>query len=335
MYPNDVQNLSLIYLDEKQENFSNLSAGFLIKAIGEGKKIAYIDFQDLTTKLTNFIENISLSYSFIKSLPNFQIDIYKFKQNNTISKTLIPQVEFSAINPETFWNSLNNYNLIILENLDLKLINKIKLLSLLKNKNPNTNIIAITKNNKDFELLKNEFNKSTKINYKENNSLIATKGLTNILGKGYGKTSYSIGYLIRKFISKNNVKLIYFDKGDDVYGDAIFFSALKKWTKENNFYGTFDFVKTGIKRHYNNSYREDQNELDKKEAKDALMLLKTSLKKQSPVIADELNLAIQNNLLSLQEVLPILQELKEELIITGENSNQKILDLSQNIINLE
>ncbi len=325
---------STLYLDTQANDYSNLSAGFLVKAIGDGKRIAYVDTKDTSIKLTNFFENLSLSYSFIKSLNRFQLDIYKFKNNNKISKTIIPQVEFCNIDEEIFWNSLKNYNIIIFDNVDTKIIKKIKLISLLQS-NQNMHIICITPNEIDYKELQENFNEKLKLNYIENNSLVKKKGLINVYGKGLGKSSYSIGYLIREFVNKKDVKLIYFDKGDDIYGDAFFFNSLKKWKKENNLYGNFDYVKTGIKRHVNNMYREGIHELDKIEAKDALMLLKTSLKKQTPVIADELNSILEKQIITIDEVLEILNSLNQELIINGTKSHKKILEISQKIILIE
>jgi ATP:corrinoid adenosyltransferase len=316
------------------QDFSNLGAGFIVKAIGEGKRIAYVDTLNSSIKLTNFFENLSLSYSFIKSLDRFQLDIYKFKNNNKISKTIIPQVEFCNVDEEIFWNSLKNYDMIIFDNIDENNIKKIKIIGLLQ-ANLKTQIVCITNNEKTFQELKQNFNEKLTLNYIENNSLVKKKGLINIFGEGKGKSSYSIGYLIREFVNKKDVKLIYFDKGDDIYGDAFFFDSLKKWKKENNLYGNFDYVKTGIKRHINNQYRDDMQEVDKKEAKDALMLLKTSLKKQTPVIADELNSAIEKNLLTIDEVLEILNEINQELIINGKKTHKKILDISEKIIRIE
>lgn len=323
-----------LYLDEKNSDFSNIAAGLLIRTIGERKKIAYIDSKDSASKLTNFIENLSLSYSFVKKLGNFALDIYKIKPNNKISKTLIPQVEFGTITTEMFWNSLSNYDLIIFDNLTLETINIIKLISTLQNKSPFTNIIAITPDKKTHSKLKENFQNNLTCNHIEHKNLNTKKGITNITGEGVGKTLYSIGYLIRNFIYKKDVKLIYFDKGDDIYGDPIFLTALKKWSMENNYYGTFDFVKTGIKRFNQTGYREFNSEIDTKEAKDALMLLETSLKKQTPVIADELNTIIEKNILSIKDVLPILNKITNEIIITGRQSPKEILNISEKIIEI-
>lgn len=321
----------IVYFDKNISDYSNISAGLLIKAIGFGMKIAYIDTKDSATKLTNFIENLSLSYSFVKSLKRFQLDIYKPKQNQKISKILIPAVEFCNITQDMFYNSLYEYDIIIIDNLDFEILNKMKIISLIKNSS--SQIIITTGDDKVFDEIKIECNSKYICDYKENHSLVVNKNIINISGNGEGKTTYSLGYLIRRFLDKNEVKLIYFDKGDDIYGDPIFLGSLKKWSRENNLYGTFDFVKTGIRRQFNNQSRNEITIQDTKEANDALMLLKTALKKESPVIADELNSMIEKGILKLDEVMHVLDEVKKELVITGNTTNIKLLNIAKlNII---
>jgi ATP:corrinoid adenosyltransferase len=321
-----------IYYDKKIEDFSNICTGYLIRSIGEGLNIAYIDCLSKAIKLTSFIENLSLSYSFRKNLYRFHADMFSLKDEKKVSKTIIPQVEFSAITYEMFYNSLNNYDIILIDNYDSLKIPSIKINALLKNKNPKTQIVLCTNKKEDFNLIKENFNYKINCEYKENQGLISKKGLINIYGNFDGKSMYALGYLMRSFISKKDVKLIYFDKGDDIYGDAFFFSQLKKWNIENTMYGNFDFVKTGIKRYKFGNFRDDITFFDIKEAKDGLMLLTTALKKQTPVVADELNDMITKGMLDEQEVINILKNIKNELLITGKNSTSKIKDLSNTIL---
>ncbi len=328
--------ISRIYYDKNIENFSSLGIGYLIRAMGEGKKVAFVSFENNAQKFINFIENLSLSYSFIKSLKRFQVDMYNYVDENKISKTIIPLVEFCNIADEMFWKSLLNYDLVIFDNFLLKEKNKIKLIATLKNRSPLTKIVLTIKNENDFIKLKDNFNKSITCNYvKDQNTALTKKKIVNITGEGRGKSLFALGELIRNFIYKKSVKLIYFDKGDDIYGDAFFFSALKKWSKENNLYGSFDFVKTGIRRFDGRGFRIENIQLDSKEAKESLDLLKTSLKKQSPVVADELNTMIGKGILDLQDVLSVLREVNNELILTGKNSPKEILSLSSKVIELK
>ena len=321
-----------IYYDQKIENFSNICIGYLIRAIGEGLNIAYVDCLAKAGKFSNFIENLSLSYAFRKNLYRFHADLFSLKDDKKVSKTIVPQVEFSAITYDMFWNSLNHYDIILFENYDSKKIPPIKIKGILRNKAPKTQIVLCTNNRKDYDLIKENFNYKISCMYKENKGLVSKRGLTNIYGSSCGKTMYALGYLIKCFIEKKDVKLIYFDKGDDIYGDMHFFSQLKKWNIENTMYGSFDFVKTGSKRYSYGSFREDVNFWDKKEAKDGLMLLNTALKKQTPVVADELNDAIARGLIDEKEAVNILERIKNELLITGKASTKKIEDMSETVI---
>lgn len=321
-----------LYYEKNVETFSNICAGVLIRSIGEGLRIAYVDCQNKSTKLTNFIENLSLSHSFAKKLRSFNMDIYTLKSKSAISKTIIPLVEFCNISDEIFWGSFRNYNIVIFDNLDFENLSKIKLISLLNSKNTNMQIVCTTSSKKIFDEMKSYFNENILCNHKVNKTLATKKGIINIMGKASGKSLYALGYLVRSFLYKNNVKLIYFDKGDDIYGDAIFFSALKKWSFENRLYGTLDFVKTGIRRFSGSLYRQENTSQDTREAQDALMLLKTSLQKQTPVIADELNSVIERKILSVDEVLPVLKSVKNQVLITGETSAKEILDVCEIVI---
>ena len=73
-------------------------------------------------------------------------------------------------------------------------------------------------------------------------------------------------------------------------------------------------------------------ELVRKEAKEALMLFQTSLKKQSPVIGDEVNNMIEKNYLDVNEVIEVLKTTKGDVIMTGHSTNKRICEVSEKII---
>lgn len=323
-----------IYLDEKLDEFSNFAVGLVLRAIGHGLKIAYVDVLGKSNKFSNFMENISLNKTFVKDLNKIYMEMYSFKNYNLLSKSIIPLVEFNSINREIFLKSLKKYDLIIFDNFNLQNISKQEVENILNNKTQTTEIIFICENIFDFNQIKNKMDIITKYEYSKNNSLISNNNITNIFGDGRGKSIYSFGYIIRNFINKKNIKLIHFDKADNINGETIFFKALKKWSKLNKLYGEFDFVITGNKRIYDNEFRNQSNNLDEKEAKEALMLLDTALKKQTPVIADELGSIITNNILNSDEVLNVLKSVKNELLITGNLEDKKISQISGNNINV-
>ena len=277
--------LNHIYFDENAKDYSNVSVGLLLRAIGHGLKIAYVNCSGNSNKFTNFLENLSLSYSFTKKIPSFHMDIFTFKKDGKISRTFIPSVEFNTINEDLFYKIINDYDLIIYDLISFDKISEYKISNLLSSKKENTEIIITTNSYGEFEKIKNKFD-LVSIYKRTNNKLLGKKeNIINITGNGKGKSTYSFGLIIRNFIEKQDVKLVYFDKGGDFYGERVFFEALKRWAKENNMYGKFDYVSTGCQRFDGTTFRFENNPQDIKEAKEGLMLLKTSLKLQTPVIA--------------------------------------------------
>ena len=328
--------LSHCYFDSRIEGFSNVAVGLLIRAIGHGLKVAYVDVGGKGTKFTNFIENLSLSYSFVKRFDRLRIDLYTFKVNDKVSKTLIPLVEFYTINSEMFWKGLNEYDLVIFDNIEKDSLSKFKIISFIENKAIDVESVFVFSDEKSFNDVKDNFNLVSIYNYNDaSKGLILKQNIINITGDGKGKSTYGFGHLIRSFISKKDVKLVYFDKGGDFYGEMKFFEALKRWAVENNLYGKFDFVATGLRRFDGQKFRFDNTEGDIREAKEGLMLFKTALKKQTPVIAEELNTTVKTGLLNVEDIVAVLKEAQREVIITGRYSPKEIIDISAVVVEVE
>lgn len=324
---------NLLYLDENLDSYSNTAIGNLVRAIGEGKYIAYINCDKKASKFTNFLENLSLSYEFLKNFPRLRLDIYIINEKK-ITKSLLPMVEFNTIDENFFWPSLKNYDVVIFDNFDEKSLSKYSLISALGSKNPSQSIITITKDKETFKELSQNFSEHLEIKSKKQNTLAANKNIVAISGDGLGKSTYAFGHLIREFIQKKDVKLIYFDKGN-YFGEMVFFSGLKKWSKLNTMYGTFDFVITGINRFQGNLYRDENRFEDTLEAREALRLLDTAIKKQSPVLADELTTVIDRGLLDIREVEKVLEDVGQELIITGNMIHPQIKSHCNKIIEIK
>jgi cob(I)alamin adenosyltransferase len=323
------------YLDTHSKDFSNLSLGLIARASGHSLKIAYVDFEDTAKKLNQFLENLSLSTQFIKNFDKLHIETFTFKKNEKISRSIIPLVEFYSINENIFKKDLEKFDLIIFDNINSRNINEIKLKSIIKPKNPFAEIVCIFNEEKYFNKLSDEFDLITKYNFSGPNYPIIQKNIFNITGNGKGKSTYSFGYIIRNFIEKKDVKLIYFDKGGNFYGEKVFFKALKDWGKNNSLYGRFDWVSTGNQRFDGKRFRFENTPEDIREAKEGLMLLKTSLKKQTPVLAEELNTTVNSKILKVNEILEILKDLKNELVISGRNSPKEILEISDKILEVQ
>ena len=320
------------YLDEKLDGFSNFGIGLLIRAMGHSLKVAYVDVGGGAGKFTNFIENLSLNYSFVKSFDRMHVEMFSFKSYDRISKVIIPLVEFNTIDRKIFFNSLRKYDLVIFDNMDFNFISEVNLREIIKNKFGLSEFVFIFSKKEDFNKIKDDVDITTEYNYEYNNSLISNKNLINIYGDARGKSIYSFGFIIRNFLNKKDIKLIYFDKGDNINGEIYFFSALKKWAKLNNIYGSFDFVINGAKRFDGPRFRDSINNLDKKEAIEALMLLKTSIKTGSIIVADELGRVVNNNILSKQDVEGVLKQAKNSLLVTGSCKKPDFYSLSGEII---
>ncbi len=328
--------LAHIYLDKSLDQFSNVAVGLLARATGAGLKVAYIDIQNTATRFTNFLENLCLNYTFPRRFDRLHIETFSFKEKNKIAKGIIPLVEFYNIDEKMFWNSLKSFDLIIFDNADLNIISKFSIISFLENKPIDTEVVFTLSDEKQFNEIKDYFDLiSIYKNIPLQKGVIGTKNIFTITGNGKGKSTYSFGYLLRNFINKKDVKLIYFDKGGNFYGERTFFEALKKWSKENTLYGKFDYVGTGLPRFDGRTFRFDNLPEDIREAKEGLMLLKTALKKQTPVIAEELATTIKTRLLKIEDILPIINEVTHELVITGRYAPKEIIELSNKIIEVE
>lgn len=329
-----VEGLNSIYLDEELESFSSIAAGHIIRALGHGLKVAYVDSSKKSSKLINFFENLSLSSSFVKSFDRIYIETYTFRDENKIAKGIIPSVEFFSIDKQLFWKSLEKVDVVIFDNLNLEMVPFFSLSNFLRNRNPETEVISFVNNKKDYDKLKEEFNYGYIVEKNKERSLVQNKNVIALTGEGKGKSLLSFGHLIREFINKNDVKLVYFDKGDQFYGEMKFFNSLKEWKKTHKNYGTFDYVATGIPRRGREGIRTNNTPADIKEAQEGLMLLQTALKKQTPVVADELSETIEKKLLSIDEVVEVLENVRNELIITGEHIQKEIKSLCHQIITL-
>ena len=279
--------LNQIYLDSEIDGFSNIGVGILIRSLGHGLKVCYVDVGGGCNRLTNLFENLSLSSNFVKNFKFFNCDFYNFTKNkNILSRSIIPLVEFSNINKNLFLNSLRNYDILIFENCNLEKFSKNEISNILNFKNEFSEIIFTFSDKNEYHEVKNLFNLKSKYNYKSQKNLFTNNKIIDITGNGRGKSLYSFGYIIKRFINKDDIKLIYFDKEDFYYGEMVFFKALKEWSKLNKYYGNFDFVITGMKRIFGLNYRSENIYDDYIEAEEAIKLLKTSVKKQSCIIAD-------------------------------------------------
>ena len=202
----------------------------------------------------------------------------------------------------------------------------------LENKNKNTEVVFAFSNKSELEEIKDKFDLISYYDYKNNNTSNNFNLSYNITGNGKGKSTYSFGYLIRKFIEKKDVALLYFDKGGDFYSEREFFRSLEKFSEENRFYGRFNFFVSGNVRFDGKNFRFKNSNEDIVEAKRGLNLLKENLKEKEVIVLEELNSTISLKLLNLEEVIPILNSLKSEVMITGRYSPKDLVSISKCLV---
>ncbi|MCA9486165.1 cob(I)yrinic acid a,c-diamide adenosyltransferase [Candidatus Woesearchaeota archaeon] len=328
---------SRYFQDRTSSELSPLSVGLLLEGASLGLRTAFVSEKKNARKLHQFLENISLNQKFVHSLPRMRIDLYTFLDETKLSQSIIPQVEFSNLDVSFFWRQLDTYELVIFDHCSLQTIKKIPLLAFLRRRSPRTEFVFLSSNEKEQDILSSEFQLTSEIVYKKQGNPFKQQSLSAIIGNGRGKSSYAFGRLILSFIEKKSPKLIYFDKADPLYPERDFFIALKRWSSENALYGNFDFAVTGSSRYdrMRGAYREGTSEQDIREAKAAMQLLETALRKRTPVVADELLDALERKLLDKKNVNSVLAKVKDECIMTGQHVDKDLAALCSEIIEVK
>lgn len=137
-------------------------------------------------------------------------------------------------------------------------------------------------------------------------------------GDGKGKTTAALGLALRAVGHDKKVKIIQFMKGDIAYGEIV---AIKKYLPmiEVVQTGTVDFVDK-----YNPA------EIDLSEAKKGYELGLEAVKsgEYDLVILDEINVAMDFDLISIEKVLALIDQKHPEidLMLTGRYAPQSIKD---------
>jgi len=135
-------------------------------------------------------------------------------------------------------------------------------------------------------------------------------------GNGKGKTTAAFGLAMRAVGRGKKVCIIQFMKPDSGYGEQV---SAKRLGIEIHSFGTEQFVNRN-----NPALRDVQL------AHDALTMAKEKVSSGAYdiVILDELNVALDFNLIDMNSVLSLINEVPErtELVITGRYAKQEILE---------
>lgn len=143
-------------------------------------------------------------------------------------------------------------------------------------------------------------------------------------GEGKGKTTASLGLALRALGRGWSVLIVMFTKGGSDYGELHSFKNLSPRIKSK-----FKIVNAGLDRivYQSNKNERDREEIQKgwKIAKDAILNGKYHL-----IILDEANIAIDLNLIDLDDVLETLKNKPQrtEVVLTGRGANEKIIEIA-------
>lgn len=143
-------------------------------------------------------------------------------------------------------------------------------------------------------------------------------------GNGKGKTTASLGLAMRALGRGWKVLIVMFTKGGNDYGELISFSQLCPGLKDS-----VKIVQAGLDRIV---YASNISEEDKKLAQQGWETTKTAIKNDEYqlIILDEANIALDLNLIDLNDMVETLKNKPDnlEIVLTGRNAKQEIIDIA-------
>ena len=148
-------------------------------------------------------------------------------------------------------------------------------------------------------------------------------------GNGKGKTTASLGLTLRALGRGWKVLIVMFTKGGDDYGELVSFSKLSKDIQKR-----LTIITAGLDRIV---YRANQNEKDKEAVEAGWHFVKENVNNYQLIILDEANIAIDLGLIELDEMIEFLKNKPDdvEIVLTGRNANEKIVELAHLVSNIE
>ncbi len=143
-------------------------------------------------------------------------------------------------------------------------------------------------------------------------------------GNGKGKTTASLGLIIRALGRGFRVLLVMFTKGGDHYGELI---TLRHLIPE--FANRLTIIQAGLDRIV---FRHNQKEDDGKAVQTGWKVAKQAIasNKYDLIVLDEANIALDLNLIELDDMKTVLKNKPEklELILTGRRAHPEIIELA-------
>ena len=150
-------------------------------------------------------------------------------------------------------------------------------------------------------------------------------------GDGKGKTTASLGLALRALGRGWNVLIVFFTKGGSDYGELFAFREFSPEIKKH-----LKIIQAGLDRIV---YSKNVNELDETIVQEGWEEVKQAAKDRTYqlIIMDEANIAIDLNLIPLQEMKDFLKNKPDELevVLTGRRANPEIVELAHLVSNIE
>jgi len=150
-------------------------------------------------------------------------------------------------------------------------------------------------------------------------------------GDGKGKTTASLGLALRALGRGWSVLIVMFTKGGDDYGELKTFKNLCGEIERR-----FKVITAGLDRIV---YKNNVTEQDKKAVQEGWEYTKNAVKegKYQLIILDEANIAIDLDLIKLDDMIEFLKNKPDdiEIVLTGRNAHKKITDLAHLVSKIE
>lgn len=143
-------------------------------------------------------------------------------------------------------------------------------------------------------------------------------------GNGKGKTTASLGLAMRALGRKWKVLIVMFTKGGDNYGELKSFKNLSDEISNN-----LTIVQAGLDRIV---YAGNKNADDEKEIQQGWEITKKAIENDEYqlIILDEINIAIDLDILDIDEVIEVLKNKPKdmEIVLTGRNAHKKAIEIA-------
>lgn len=150
-------------------------------------------------------------------------------------------------------------------------------------------------------------------------------------GNGKGKTTASLGLAMRALGRNWKVLVIMFTKGGDNYGELASFRNLSPEIQNN-----LTIEQAGLDRIV---YASNKSDDDEKEIKRGWEIAKKAIQNNEYqlIILDEINIAIDLEILDIDEVVEVLKNKPEamEIVLTGRNAHKKAIEIAHLVSRIE